>query len=141
MVEGAMTGFADEHPRAWKCVMASILVFAAAGGACGGSSGPTAPSGSGTSGSGGSTTGTCRTYATAATVTTTALGPTQNQSLTGSFDPATTKSTVTTLFANGSVCSTTVSSYRSTADFVDEVRVIPGVTLATTAVTTTSGAC
>ena len=83
----------------------------------------------------------CRTFATAATASTTSSGVTQALSLTGAFDSGAMRSTVTTLLPGGGPCSTTVATYRSIADFVDEVRVNPGVTLATTAVTTTSGAC
>lgn len=143
-----MTGLTD-HGRARKSLGFLLLAIVVTATACGGSNSPSAPSGTSAGGGstaappagGGTTTAsTCRTYATAATATTTASGLTQNQSLTGAFDTATTRSTVTTLL-NGSPCSVTLTSYRSTADFVDEVRVAPGVTLATTAVTTTSGAC
>jgi YD repeat-containing protein len=64
-----------------------------------------------------------------------------NAKLTASFNSSANQSTVNTLFANGALCSTTVGSYRSTADFVDEVRVIPGVFLVTSSTTTNSGAC
>jgi len=126
-----------------KLVVAAFFVVAIAANACGGSGSTTAPGsgGSGSGGSGGGSSGSCRTFPTVTAATTTALGVAQSTSLTGVFDPTTAKSTVTTLFPNGSPCSTTVSSYRSTADFVDEVRVVPGVTLALTAVTTTSGGC
>ena len=59
----------------------------------------------------------------------------------GSFDRSARKATVQTNFASGAPCSTNVVSYNSVADFVDEVRVIPPISLATTAVNTNSGAC
>ena len=76
------------------------------------------------------------------TVTTTLpSGASQNASLTGAFDTSTNRSTVTTLGPNGALCTTSVNTYRSTADFVDEVRVIPGVSLQTSAMTTNGPAC
>src|SRR5262249_8674530 len=57
------------------------------------------------------------------------------------FNATTKQSTVQTMFANGAPCSTNVTSYNSVADFVDEVRVIPGVILATGNTNTNSGSC
>lgn len=68
-------------------------------------------------------------------------GITQNALLTGAFNSSTNQSTVVTLFATGAPCTTSVNSYLSTADFVDEVRVIPPVTLQTATSTTNAGAC
>ncbi len=85
----------------------------------------------------------CRTYATAANVRTTssASNIVFNAIEVGSYDAATRKVTVDTKFANGAPCSTGVTSYNSVADFVDEVKVIPGVFLATGTTSTNSGAC
>lgn len=118
---------------------------------CGGSSGTGSPAGPSATGTGGSGSGSglgsgsaasCRTYPTAATVTTTLpSGASQTASLTGAFDSSVNRATVTTLGPTGAVCTTSVSTYRSTADFVDEVRVIPGVSLQTMTVTTNGPAC
>jgi len=85
----------------------------------------------------------CRTYPTAANVTVT--GTQGNVLFSGlesaTFDTGTRQSTVTTKFANGVTCSVQVSLYRSVADFVDEVRVNPGLTLALNSTNTNSGAC
>jgi YD repeat-containing protein len=43
--------------------------------------------------------------------------------------------------ASGALCTTAVFNYASIADFVDEVRVIPGVTLAVSNTQTNSAAC
>jgi YD repeat-containing protein len=87
------------------------------------------------------TSGTCRTFASAATVSTTTLGLTQNATLTGAFNTSANQSTVTTNFVPGGLCTTTVNTYRSTADFVDEVRVIPGLLMQTGTLTTNGPAC
>ena len=84
---------------------------------------------------------TCRTYATTANVTAVSGGATQNALVSASFDSSTRKNTVTTMFANGGLCSTAVFSYSSVADFVDEIRVIPGVVLSLSNVNTNSGLC
>ena len=85
----------------------------------------------------------CRTYPTAATVHTTnsANSMVVDARESGSFDPSSKTSTVQTMFANGAPCSTHITRYDSVADFVDEVRVIPGVFLSTGATNTNSGAC
>lgn len=101
---------------------------------CKSSSSGNATGPSGGSGSG----GRCRTYPTAATVTTTA-GQTITVQLTGAFDTSSNRSTVTTAFANGNLCTSSVSAYRSKDDFVDEVRVIPGVSMQTSTTTTNTG--
>ncbi len=74
-------------------------------------------------------------------MTTTAAGVTQNASLTGAFNAGTNQATITISFVGGGLCSTAVHSYRSVADFVDEVRVIPPVPLVLSTTTTNSGSC
>jgi YD repeat-containing protein len=64
-----------------------------------------------------------------------------NATFTASFNSSVNQATITSHLPNGSVCTTTVNSYRSTADFVDEVRVIPPLTLVTATSTTGSAAC
>ena len=61
---------------------------------------------------------------------------TQTPQLTGSFNSSANIATVTV-----GACTTAVSTYRSTADFVDEVRVIPGLTMQTSTTTTFGGDC
>jgi hypothetical protein len=70
-----------------------------------------------------------------------ALGQTINARLTGAFSTSNNTLTITTMSANGNPCTTSVSTYRSRDDFVDEVRVIPGVLMQTTTTTTNSGGC
>ena len=121
----------------------TVLTFAvscaAAAIACGGSSSssPTTPTPGGGTGAG----GTCRTYPTAANVTTAGTGGSVSAMFTASFNSSTNQATITSLLPSGGVCTTTVNSYRSTADFVDEVRVIPPVTLVAGTSTTGSGLC
>ena len=121
---------------------AVFLIACVVAAACGGKSGsssstsPTAPGGTPPG-----TSPTCRTYPTAATVTTTALGLTQNATLTGAFNAGTNQATITISFVGGALCSTAVHTYRSAADFVDEVRVIPPVPLVLSTATTNSGSC
>ena len=118
--------------------MIALAVFAAA---CSSSS-STNPAGPGGGGGGVTTTPACRTYPTASTVTTTALGVTLTAQLTGAFNASTNTGTITVSGPGGvGVCSVGVHTWRTTADFVDEVRVIPPVTLALTTVTTNSGSC
>jgi YD repeat-containing protein len=124
---------------------AGTIALAAAGITCGGGGG------SGSNGSSGSPTApggtpsgpSCRTYPTSANVHTTnsASSVVFDALEAATFDSSSRKATVNTNFANGSPCSTLVTSYNSVADFVDEVRVIPPVSLATGAVNTNSGAC
>jgi hypothetical protein len=45
------------------------------------------------------------------------------------------------MFASGAPCTTSVSTYRSVADFVDEVRVVPGLSMQLSTTTTNTGAC
>jgi YD repeat-containing protein len=110
--------------------------------ACGGNNSPASPGGP-TAGTGGGGGPACRTYATAANVkTTTSASNIVFQAVeSGTFDPSTNKVTVQTKFANGAPCNTGVTSYNSVADFVDEVRVIPDVFLATGTTSTNTGAC
>jgi YD repeat-containing protein len=115
-----------------------VLAAATSGGACRGRS---SNSGNPGSPSGPSPGGVCRTYPTSAAVAATTFNITQNLLLTGAFNPSTSTSTVTTAFVSGAPCTTSVSAYRSVADFVDEVRVIPGVMLQTSTTTTNTGAC
>ena len=79
---------------------------------------------------------TCRTYPTAATVTMTRGRLYGSNQLTGSFDSAADTATVTV-----EACTTAVSTYRSTSDFVDEVGVIPTLTMQTSTTTTSGGGC
>jgi len=124
--------------------LAAVVAVAAVGVTCGGSSGSSSSSTSPTAP--GTTTPTgpaCRTYPTRANVHTVTSGTsvTFDALEVASFDSATKKATVDTQFANGAPCSTAVVSYNSVADFVDEVRVIPPVTLAIRADGTNSGQC
>jgi hypothetical protein len=98
-------------------------------------------SASGGNPSGPATGGACRIYATDANVATTALGQTLNARLTAAFNTSNNTATITTLSANGAACTTSVNTYRSKDDFVDEVRVVPGLTLQTSTTTTNSGGC
>jgi hypothetical protein len=117
-------------------LVAGLALVAACGGDGGSNSGnPGAPS------PGGSSSGACRTYPTAATVTTTAPGLTINSTLTGNFNTSNNTSTITTVSANGAPCTSSVNTYRSKDDFVDEVRVTPGVLMQTATTTTNSGGC
>ena len=135
-----MKSIGTRLPNAWKIRLTFAVACVATGMACGsstsssGSSSPTAP------GSGTGTSSVCRTYPTAANVTITTLGITQNAVLTGAFNTSTNQGTITVQFTNGSPCSTAVHGYRSTADFVDEVRVIPPAPLEIST-TTSSGSC
>lgn len=126
--------------------LAILLVLTSVAVSCGkkdsqssSSTGPTGPTSPTPTGGG----NVCRTYPTRANVHTTnsASSITFDAIETGAFDTSTRKATVQSNFANGSPCSTNVISYNSVADFVDEVRVVPPVSLATTAVNTNSGAC
>src|SRR5262249_23929599 len=118
--------------RTAPIVIAIVLAAASCSKSSSDNSGnPAGPSGGGT---------TCWTYPTAATVTTTALGISITAQLTGTFNTATNTATITTN-ANGALSATSVSSYRSTADFVDEVKVIPGLTLASSITTNNAGGC
>lgn len=122
----------------WAHVTLAIAVTAIVA-ACSGSN-PGGPSGSSSSGSG-STSGTCRTYPTAADVSVRQGATTQNARLTASFNTSNNTMTITTLTAAGVTCTTSVDTYQSRADFVDEIRVIPGVTLTTMRSTTNSAGC
>jgi hypothetical protein len=65
----------------------------------------------------------------------------QTASLTGASDSSANRSTVTIFGPNGAVCITSVSAFRSTADFVDEVKVIPGLSLQMSTMRTNGPAC
>ena len=105
---------------------------------------PTAP-GSTNAGSGsGSTSNACRTYPTTTNIRTTTSGISIEftAAQTASFDTSTKKATVQTSSTSAPVCTTTnVITYNSVADFVDEVRVIPPISLFASSVGTNSGAC
>jgi YD repeat-containing protein len=126
--------FQHRHARS----VAFMCVALSAG--CGGSS---SNNNGGSAGNpvGPSTQTVCRTYPTTATVTTTIGATTQVFALTGTFNTSARTSTVTTTSQTGALCTTSVNTYSSVADFVDEVRVIPGVSLQTTTTTTNGPAC
>lgn len=136
-----MKSIGTRPPNAWKIRLTFAVVCLVTGMVCGGSKSSSDPSSPSAPGSGTSTGPACRTYPTAANVTTTTSGITQNAVLTGAFNASTNQGTITVRFSNGSLCSTAVHSYRSTADFVDEVRVIPPAPLAISTLTTSSGSC
>jgi hypothetical protein len=108
---------------------ASLLTGALTAAACGSSSTPVTP------------TGTCRTFPTAVTTTTVPQTILNNAVTVQNFNTTTNELTATTSSVGGVVCSITVSTYNSRADFVDEVKVIPPVSLLTESRTTNTGAC
>jgi YD repeat-containing protein len=119
----------------------ALLAYAAIGAGC--SSRPRSPNPSspmGPSGSGGASAA-CRTYPTNANVTTTVRNITQNATLSGTFNTGASQATIMIRFANGALCSTAVHTYNSVADFVDEVRVVPPLSLVRSTTTTNSGGC
>ena len=136
-----MKSIGTRLPNAWKIRLTFAVVCLATWMACGSATSPSSSSSPTAPGSGTGTSSACRTYPTAASVTITTLGITQNAGLTGAFNTSTNQGTITVQFANGSLCSTAVHSYRSTADFVDEVRVIPPAPLEISTTTTNSGSC
>ena len=123
-----------------RCVHVALVIAAMAIGTarCGGN--PGSPSSSGTVGST-SGSATCRTYPTAANVVVTQSGTTMTARLTALFNTSNNSNTITTISASGATCTTSVDTYRSKDDFVDEVRVIPGLTLQMTRATTNSPSC
>jgi hypothetical protein len=131
------------HVRIRLRTLRVVVAWAAAGMACSGtstSSSPTTPStGVGTGGAG--TGGTCRTYATSGTEVGDGTSAGTSMTFTASFNPSTNQFTTTSLFASGGLCSTGVYSYSSSTDFVNEVRVIPPLTLATGLTFTQGGTC
>ncbi len=122
--------------RATRLVSAVLCCAAAA--ACGSPSQPTESSGGANSGSGVS----CRTYQTASTVTVQSTdGVNASAPAACSWDANLHQLTCTISIAGGGpVCTTTVSSYNSAADFIDEIRVIPLALLRTADVQTSTGA-
>jgi len=85
---------------------------------------------------------TCRSYPISATEVSNAGGLQVNGIMvTGSFDSSTLQFTSTVVYPNGSLCDTVVTSYRSIADLISEVKVIPPLTLATQSITTGGPAC
>jgi YD repeat-containing protein len=113
-----------------------VLSCAMATAACG-SKQATSTSPSPTSG------GTCRTFASSATASVSVNGAVfaTGLTLTGTFNASNRQFTATVVYPGGSVCTTAVFSYASVADFVDEVRVVPLLTLATQSTTTVGPAC
>jgi YD repeat-containing protein len=86
--------------------------------------------------------GLCRTYVTAELKNMQPASLLSSASISGSFDPSTRQATYIEAFSvGGPICSTTVYSYASTADFVDEVSVIPPKPLLSAQSTTSSGTC
>ncbi len=120
--------------------MALVSASVAMGLSCS-SKNPSGPSGTGTVPGTGTGTGTCRTYPTAANVTVTQGNAANNARLTASFNTSNNTNTITTISAAGVTCTTSVDTYQSRDDFVDEVRVVPGVTLQTARATTNSPGC
>jgi YD repeat-containing protein len=116
----------------------ALVVCAVAAAACGGSpSGPTESTGG--AGSGGSSA-TCRTYAAASTVTSVVNGLSSTSPATCSWDATLHQLTCTvSVSGGGPVCATTVSAYNSTADFIDEERVVPPALLRISDVRTSDG--
>jgi len=122
------------------CRTAALLLCLAAAGACGGNpSSPTESSGGANSGSSGAT---CRTYPTAASVTFQSTGGVSRTSpSTCAWDPGLHQLTCAiSVSSGGPVCTTTVTAFNSTADFIDEVRAVPPIFLRTSDVQTSSGA-
>lgn len=108
--------------------------------ACGGSSNPpTSPTGPGASGAPGGSTQTCRNLATAYTSTITSnSGFTASTTATCSFNATTFSGTCGQTYSDstGTASALTINAatvYASVADFVDEVSVIPPLTLARSA--------
>lgn len=101
-----------------------------AAGCGGGTNAPTAPTPS-PPGGGTSSNASCRTYATSQTVTVQSGGTTKAMQLTASFNVATNQFTEAFSGPDGGPCQTTVTTYASRGAFIDEVRVVPGVTLST----------
>jgi hypothetical protein len=119
---------------------AALLLSLAAAGACGGNpSSPTQSSGGANSGGSGAT---CRTYPTAATVSFQSTdGVSRTSPSTCAWDSSLHQLTCTIIVSSGGpVCTTTVTAYNSTADFIDEIRVVPPALLRTSDVQTSSGA-
>jgi len=123
--------------------LAIAVALAGVGIHCGGSGGSNNSSSSPTAPGPTPSGPACRTYPTMANVHTVTSGTnvTFDALEIATFDASTRKATVQTNFANGAPCSTNVVSYNSVADFVDEVRVIPPVSLAIRADGTNSGQC
>jgi YD repeat-containing protein len=117
-----------------------LLLSLAAAGACGGTaSSPTQSTGGANSGGSGPT---CRTYPASSTVSFQSTdGVTRTSPSTCAWDANLHQLTCTiSVSSGGPVCTTTVSGYASTADFIDELRAIPPVLLRTSDVQTSSGA-
>ena len=114
------------------------VVLCVAMAACGG--GPSQP----TQSSGGANNGgsgvTCRNYAATSTVTVQLNGLSSSSPATCSWDTNLHQLTCrVSVSSGGPVCATTVSTYNSTADFIDEIRVVPPALLRTSDVQTADG--
>jgi YD repeat-containing protein len=118
--------------RAARLVVAILCGAAAAG--CGGPSQPTQSMGGANS--------TCRTYPTTSTITVQSPnGSSVSSPAACSWDSSLHQLTCTiSVSTGGPVCTTTISSYNSTADFVDEIRVIPPALLRTADIQTSNDA-
>jgi len=117
--------------------LASIVLCVAAAACGGGPSQPTQSTGGANTGGSGAT---CRTFPTAETVTVQANGLSSSSPGACSWDNNLHKLTCTvSVSSGGPACTTTVSNYNSTADFIDEIRVIPPAFLRTSDVQTSDG--
>jgi YD repeat-containing protein len=112
--------------------------FCVAAAACGGPSGPTTSTGGVNSGGSGVT---CRTYPSSSTITfASSTGVNASAPANCSWDNTLHQLTCTVgLSSGGGTCSTTLTSYASAADFVDEIRVIPPALLRTSDIQNSSG--
>jgi YD repeat-containing protein len=114
--------------------LASLVLSVAMAGCGGWPSQPTESSGGANSGGSGVT---CRNYAATSTVTVQSNGLSSSSPATCSWDANLHQLTCTvSASGGGQVCATTVSTYNSLADFVDEIRVIPPALLRTSDVQT-----
>ena len=105
--------------------------------ACGGPSSPTTSTGG--LNSGGSNV-SCRSYPSSSTLSFTSTdGTNASAPSTCAWDNTLHQLTCTTGVSSGAACSTAVTTYASTADFVDEIRVIPPALLRTADIRNSSG--
>jgi len=100
--------------------IASVLIVAGCSDA---GNGPTSPTGPGAS--------SCRTYATSFVQAGTVAGTAINDTLSCSFNEASNQLTCTLSRPGAPGCGTSIAAYPSKAAFVDEVRVVPPLTLMT----------
>lgn len=121
-----------------RAVRLAVVVFSVAAAGCGGS--PSQPTESSGGANSGGSSAMCRTYAAASTVTTIVNGLSSTSPATCSWDGNLHQLTCTvSVSGGGRVCATAVSAYNSTADFIDEERVIPPAFLRTSDVQTSDG--